>query len=496
MQTLLNSEPMASTNAQLQAEGARFRLCSYRFSRASLLVVVCIASAIHVNTFPPLAVFRDMKYNFRYGKIATKAPNATVSFEWDDIVPERFQNYIVLQRNVWSVSIWGRGDNNNFCPDLAEGLDKSSRKSRATGKKYHLLMNISYESEALYKNANVGQGNWISGMYLMRLMAFQEGVDYMQWCPDAVANKANHILPWLNGYWPARDGNSTNPRSFPWPHLLPPRQWSFESQLCNNYKSKSCNGLAEMTPFVRYELRRMAIALVGIPHEGHPSAMWAEKYLWSGLETPDCMQLPNPAKEEQPVLPNVELDETTLHFRCEDLMGTNHPSFSFMKFSAFSKRIYEHTRSIGIVTNPFDGGQNRGGAGSRRAVKKACKEVALALHSFLAEKFPNARVSLRNGMNETVATAYARLVMANQTIVGASSFGIWPAMASFGRGYIRKPDYRKAPNSWALPLSYMYDDIELFEEPKRLPAAQASRMKGNQMELILKWFKDDSVNLN
>jgi hypothetical protein len=39
--------------------------------------------------------------------------------------------------------------------------------------------------------------------------------------------------------------------------------------------------IGHMLPDIRYELRRMAVALVGIPHENHPAAAFAERYLWN-----------------------------------------------------------------------------------------------------------------------------------------------------------------------------------------------------------------------
>lgn len=56
-------------------------------------------------------------------------------------------------------------------------------------------------------------------------------------------------------------------------------------------------------------------------------------------------------------------------------------------------------------------------------------------------------------------------------------------------------DYAKAPNLWSLPLPEMYDDIKLFTEPKRLPAASASKMKADQMDKMLAWFRRDDVDL-
>mmetsp|Transcript_16823 Transcript_16823/g.48478 ORF Transcript_16823/g.48478 Transcript_16823/m.48478 type:complete len:517 (-) Transcript_16823:338-1888(-) len=413
------------------------------------------------------------------------------SFEPVQPSDELFRHHIVQTRGAWRVGMWGRYCC-KFCPDAEDALRNATNDPLPSGEPRRVLMNITYSSEGLFLNANCGQGNWITAMYAMRLQAIQKGTDMMLRCPDAEKNKANHILPWLNGYFPVRrcSGSDRN-CTFPYPHPPPPKRPPKLLDSCDKFE------LSEMTPYVKYDLRRMAVALVGIPHEGHPSEAWAEEWLWSGRhERPDVMQLPPPKRDDPPLVPNVEVDDTAIHFRCEDLMGTKHPSFGFMKYTAYARRIDPNAaRSIGIVTNPFDDqAQNRGGTGRRAPVRRACEEVTYGLRDFLAEKFPSAKVSLRNGRNETVATAFARLIMANRTIAGISSFGIWPAMANFGRGYIRKPDYPKAPNEWSHPLPDMFDDIELFTEPKRLPAAVASGLKGD-MPTLLNWFRNDTMDM-
>jgi hypothetical protein len=55
-----------------------------------------------------------------------------------------------------------------------------------------------------------------------------------------------------------------------------------------------------------YELRRMAIALVGIPSQSHPAHEWAEQYLWSN-EAQNSIQnqqrtLPAPKRDDVPLV--------------------------------------------------------------------------------------------------------------------------------------------------------------------------------------------------
>jgi hypothetical protein len=65
-----------------------------------------------------------------------------------------------------------------------------------------------------------------------------------------------------------------------------------------------------MIPFMQKELRRMAIALVGIPGEGHPSREYADRVLWSDLGASEIlMQVAAPTKDTTPLYPDVELGE-------------------------------------------------------------------------------------------------------------------------------------------------------------------------------------------
>jgi hypothetical protein len=262
-----------------------------------------------------------------------------------------------------------------------------------------------------------------------------------------------------------------------------------------------------MVPSIRYELRRMAIALVGVPHENHPAAAFAERYLWNSADADgnntgkndnadSTMQLSVPCWGEPPLIADVVLDDVVLHFRGGDLFDSDHPGYCFMKFSAYSKRISPDTKSIGIVTQPIDtGGQHRSGDASSEK-RQRHRIVAMALADFLKEKFPQARVTIHNGRNETIALAYARMVMANQTMVGISSFGVFPAIACFGTGYIRKPDFKKVSNRFLInpPIDQLADNVILMKEPNRLMARTVRRMftRPTGQALVLEWFKNDT----
>jgi hypothetical protein len=75
-------------------------------------------------------------------------------------------------------------------------------------------------------------------------------------------------------------------------------------------------------------MRRLSVALVGIPYAGHPSEARAQGHLWTtshshGNTAAKRYQLPNPQRGAAPLVPNVELDDAVLHFRCGDLIFSN-----------------------------------------------------------------------------------------------------------------------------------------------------------------------------
>jgi hypothetical protein len=408
---------------------------------------------------------------------------------------------------VWKVSQY------KFC----EKMQERNETQRQT------LLNITFGCQELFTKSISGTGNWISAIYALRLAASVLGdVDVQMTCTDAVNEQTSLILPWLMGSFPVRGGashvvsdqrdvdttssggirgsgrgsGSANSNTVQMPTI---------EEACSVYND--CP-FGHMLPDMRYELRRMAVALVGVPHENHPAAAFAERFLWNPKNNNDnndsafsdnTMQLSVPARGEPPLIPGVVLDDVVLNFRGGDLLDNTHPGYGFMKFSAFSKRIPPNTKSIGIVTQPFE----NSGAQQRRQERSSTtrgrhRVVVMALVDFLKEKFPQARVTIHNGSTETIALAYARMVMANQTIAGISTFGVFPAIASFGTGYIFKPFGKRlrGPNQFLMnpPIDQLADNVILIEEPNLLMVKTARAMfrKPAGQDLVLEWFKNDT----
>ena len=245
---------------------------------------------------------------------------------------------------------------------------------------------------------------------------------------------------------------------------------------------------------MKYELRRMAIALVGVPDNDNENHKAASQFSAAAHPTilPDGSTLQVPFGSQQPpIYPSVQLDDAVLHFRCGALIAAKHRSFGFMKFASFSRHLSPTVRSIGIVTQPFElhHHQQRTVEQNQDKLDK-CRLVVTALVQHLQERFPTTVVTVRNDANETIALAFARMIMANQTVVAISSFGVMPAIVTFGTGYVRKPDYPKAPNQFLLHGGVSENsNVVLIEEP-RLPAAQLNKLwNQNGSTAVLDWFR-------
>ena len=384
---------------------------------------------------------------------------------------------------AWNSYWWGDAGVCENMDMLTEMIEKDHPTKRA-------MLNFTIDCNKLFHEDPLGTGNWISAIYGIRLAALTHGnIDVNMACTDGLNEKTDLIIPWLMGKWPARKSE----QPFPWPHpdsVIKPWGLPTMELACGNYDK--CP-IGYMAPFMHYELQRMAVAIVGIPDDNHPSAEFAKKYLWSDKnESEDVYQIPDPKPGDAPLVPGIELDEVAIHFRCGDIMGGSHPSFGFMKFTAYKKWVSPEAKTIGIVTGPFKkDSQTRGGVNSR------CEPVVLELKKYLEQNFPSATVSIRNDGDETIALAYARLIMAKQTFASITSFGVFPVVGTFGTGYIKKPDFPKVPNKWIPLTSEMYDNLIMMDEPELVMAGtpRGWLRQPNGMERIIYWFTNENYKV-
>ena len=228
---------------------------------------------------------------------------------WSDILLQT-ANASKIHLSLQNHSYWGQ---NKICETISDENLKMSTQSLENSRK--TLLNLTFSCDELFHTSGLGTGNWISALYAIRLAAAVAGdksIDLLVSCTDAVENKHNLILPWLMGFWRPEDmlsqildGTSSLP---------PPKE-----KVCGGYNDVP---LAYMLPIMKYELRRMAIALIGVPNDDHPSAKFAENKLWGNVsynwksEFRSIMQVPNPKKDDLPLYKNIAIDDAIVHFRC------------------------------------------------------------------------------------------------------------------------------------------------------------------------------------
>lgn len=349
-------------------------------------------------------------------------------------------------------------------------------------------INLQFDCQELFARSELGTGNYISAFYGLRLAAAAMGnVDVSITCPDAAATRHDLILPWMMGWFPRTV------------HTLPPQNRTHPSvgAACCGYKHIQ---IGWQLDHMRYELRRMAVALVGIPYAGHPAEQWADENLWNTNDSGNdassrgeiVHQLPTPQRDDPPLYPNVDLDEAVLHFRCGDLISSDHPSFGFMKFASFSRHLPRNVTSIGIATQPFDRDAQTRRADGGDGNKARCRRVVLLFVQHLEREFPAARITIRNDSTETIALTFARMIMARDVVIGITSFGVFPGIATFGTGYVRHPDYNRAPNRWLLKpfVEDVVDNVRLITEPRLMAGTCKYSWPVDNGTKVLEWFQN------
>jgi len=376
---------------------------------------------------------------------------------------------------VYDMTFWG---SKRLCKSLLNNMKEEERHLGNNGSiSSPILVNMTFNCNDMSKGiglppktAPVGTGNWIWLFYTMRLASLSHGnVNFNAVCEDDSLELRKHqILPWIVGHF-----NHSNAKE-----EIVPSKSALESA-CNSQQKVS---LSNVIPPIRRDLGYMAKSLVGIPKWHHQ------------------MKNNNTSKNTTPEYPNVELDEIVWHFRCGDLMYSTHPGYAWHKFGLLSSYINNNTQSIGIVTEPFRKhrikAKNEAEEDTLESSAKACERLAGALVDYLQERFPEARIRLRNDVNESVALSYSRLIVAKQTIVGSvSTFGAYAALASRGESFIIKPDFDHAPNAWMVKGMNKATNLTMVHDPSPLLVTQStylwwSERKTGGREAMIDWLKD------
>jgi hypothetical protein len=299
---------------------------------------------------------------------------------------------------------------NVLCSDLTK-LEKKSRNELPSAPDFAVHISFRMNCAHLFESNKFGTGNVLRTFYNIRLVARLVGnVEVKMECGDALGTKSSLVIPWLLGTFKPSKSSAD------------PTRMSVLASACERFQPENAPIIIDD---IKYELRRMALSMVRVPYAGHPAA-----YFVKDDSREQQLQVP---MEASPLFPNAEVDDVAIHFRCGDIIERHfHPNYNYVRWSALAKLISSEARSIGIITQPFTGQTRK----VDRSNKRRCPRLVHALQNYMKKKFPRARVQLRNSPDESVALAFTRLIMANQSFAGGvSTFYTMPFYAAFGTTY-------------------------------------------------------------
>jgi hypothetical protein len=279
------------------------------------------------------------------------------------------------------------------------------------------LVNLTMNCSLMLANT----GNWVTALYHLRLAAAAGRVDFLFQCSEEMDTAESSVLPWLSGYFPTtRDTINSNE----WPYDL---GWPEGDLVCSTKYLKL--PLQHLAHEMQKDMRSMAVVILG-----------SRSFNTSGLENRidqlrGWIQRHHPAGSVYP-REGVLVDDAAVHFRCGDVFGgTQKNDYGLIQFKEFKGLIpRETTKSIGIFTQSFN--ESRVREADRQFVEK-CKKVVDILVDYLQKSYPNVTISIRNTEEDTIPVTYARMIMASHTITTMSTFGIFPAIGSFGEGHFK-----------------------------------------------------------
>jgi hypothetical protein len=243
----------------------------------------------------------------------------------------------------------------------------------------------------------------------------------------------NHLISWFMGYY----SSATEFQKWPYDQPTPT-----EKVACNNkYYHLRIDSMAHE---MQSDVRKLAVTVLGTK----------EEMGWTHAMVP---------KNQRPMVTDVELDEVVIHFRCGDVLGgANRNDFGIIHFSEYGKLIPPTATTLGIVTQPFT--MNNFTRKSDFQKVKDCRRVVTALVDYLHGVLPNTTIRIRNDVNEPLAVTYARMTMTKKVFVSYSSFGVFPAVGTFGDGYFQRGN--GGVNPWANYIPEKLANVHMMEAPR------------------------------
>ena len=342
--------------------------------------------------------------------------------------------------NIYDREMFWWGAQERLCEKLRTSLGvKAINDIEMHPEKYdamkNVLLNATVNCTLLGRDDGLGTGNWVLGMYMTRIVAASANIDMEFHCSDG--DYRHDVLTWLQGCYP----------------ITP-----LQERIGPIDEERLCVGEMRRVPVYRaaYDIRRdmrnlvtkgldvhQATEVGGRSPGGNPGSSPLDKWLPPPVETN--------RHYDTELFGSVFLDDATIHFRCGDVLKLKNPrgDYGFTRFVEYAKRISPTTRSIGIVTQPFEAAQNREQDANNT---DKCKMIVTSLQTYLQNHYPTATVSIRNGPGETLVLAYLRIAAANETMTSLSSFSAFPLLANYGESHYEHG--RLLVNQWLHEVTF------------------------------------------
>ena len=520
--------------------------------------------------------------NSTYSDIQNFAVNPNIVIRWD--------HWKDMERIV--DSIWG---GSLFCKTVKQSINRyynevnSSQAANAASFKQipipNIYVHLEFSCQDLYKHSKHGTGNYIQAIYFMRLAVKYTPNVRLKLNVTCIENNSpefytNYVLPWFTGVWYTPNTTAVS-RFIDRIRILlhTQRYQSYRRSMhydnyCGYFKA---NPTAILYREMQYDVRRMAIALVGTQPflndddstkiRRRPLSREIEIFLRDNIyEEPLDQNIIQYARNDNSkmmrsihqnvslrpgtaherintkttnIVPLIQLqqpnnkiifDDAVIHFRCGDLLSTRLVAYGFLTFHGYSRHISSSVQSIGILTQPFGKVKNgtntdilskvgstvAEGTGQQATlisdqersldtndeiIARRCRTLVYAFQEYLEEKFPKARVQIRNDRSETIALAYARMVMAKQVVGSMSTFSIYPIIGTFGTGYYLRPKIED-PSYWVAnniyPVTKIWDiRTVIFNEKAKLLGTQTKDIwDAYGDDVVLEWFRTGTYTTN
>ncbi len=351
------------------------------------------------------------------------------------------RSYLAFTRGVMELNqrhaFWKSGQR-RFCETIRQVTNVSII---GTHQPYHVqnnlpppLMRVFLNCTGITTSTQLGTGNWITAIYAIRIAATLGMVDLEVKCLEDVKNDPDHLISWFVGYFPSPVDFGTWPYDEPVPT---------EKAACSNKVSRL--RIDTMAHEIQSEVRKLAVTVLGTRQD----------LGWSHPSVP---------QNRPPLVPGVVLDDVVIHLRCGDVFGGhNGHNYGIVHFSEYKKYISPHnTTTLGIVTQPLTKGNFTRSTDLEKS--EECRHVVTALVDYLQDYLPNTRIAIRNDVKEPIAVAYARMAVAKQVFVSESTFGIFPAVGTFGEGFFQRGN--RDVNKWSIYVPEKLPNVHMMHAPR------------------------------